>query len=127
MAVFLRSCTALLLLCAAFAAAAAPQRIASIEGVTEHRLANGLRVLTPPDPGAETITVHITYLVGSRHEGYGEKGMAHLLEHLMFKGSKRNPNLRQEAARRGDHWNGGTAYDRTFYLMTLSASQENLD
>src|SRR5262245_21238371 len=51
----------------------------SIEGVTEHRLPNGLRVLTIPDPGADSITVHITYLVGSRHEGYGEKGMAHLL------------------------------------------------
>ena len=113
----------------AFAASAAelPRKVAAVEGITEYRLGNGLRVLTVPDPGIDTITVHITYLVGSRHEGYGEKGMAHLLEHLMFKGSKRNPNLRQEAARRGDHWNGGTAYDRTFYLMTLSASQENLD
>ena len=69
------------LLFAALAALAAglPQKIASIEGVTEYRLANGLRVLLLPDPGVDTLTVHIVYLVGSRHEGYGEKGMAHLL------------------------------------------------
>src|SRR3990172_8446561 len=127
MAVFLRSCTALLLLCAAFAAAAAPQRIASIEGVTEHRLANGLRVLTLPDPGAETITVHITYLVGSRHEGYGEKGMAHLLEHMLFKGSKRHPNIKQELAQRGARWNGTTSSDRTNYFETFAASEANLE
>ena len=127
MAVFLRSCTALLLLCAAFAAAAAPQKFASIEGVTEHRLANGLRVLTLPDPGAETITVHITYLVGSRHEGYGEKGMAHLLEHMLFKGSKRHPNIKQELAQRGARWNGTTSSDRTNYFETFAASEANLE
>src|SRR4051794_28229315 len=62
--------------------AAAPEPVLrktdSIEGVSEYRLPNGLRVLVLPDPGIETITVHITYLVGSLHEGYGEKGMAHL-------------------------------------------------
>ena len=52
---------------------------------------NGMKLLTLPDPGADTITVHITYLVGSRHESYGEKGMAHLLEHLLFKGSSAIP------------------------------------
>ena len=55
--------------------------IASIEGITEYELDNGLRVLLFPDTSSPTITVNITYLVGSRHEGYGETGMAHLLEH----------------------------------------------
>ncbi len=119
----------LVALLTAFAASAAemPRKIVAVEGITEYRLENGLRVLTVPDPGVDAITIHLTYRVGSRHEGYGEKGMAHLLEHLMFKGSKRHPNLRAEAARRGDHWNGGTAYDYTFYVMTLAASDENLD
>src|SRR6202008_669924 len=96
---------------AALAASAAelPQKAASIEGVTEYRLANGLRVLTVPDPSADTVSVHITYFVGSRHEGYGEKGMAHLLEHLLFKGSKRHPNLKEEFTRRGGRWNGTTS------------------
>ncbi|MGA7984200.1 MAG: pitrilysin family protein, partial [Burkholderiales bacterium] len=109
------------------AAAEAPQKVAAIEGVTEYRLDNGLRVLTVPDPGADTVTVHITYLVGSRHEGYGEKGMAHLLEHMMFKGSPGHRDLKREFAARGARWNGTTAYDRTNYFETMPASDANLD
>jgi zinc protease len=127
MAAFPRFLAALLLFCAAFAAAGAPQKVASIEGVTEHRLANGLRVLTLPDPGAQTITVHITYLVGSRHEGYGEKGMAHLLEHMLFKGSGKHPKIKEELAARGARWNGTTSSDRTNYFQTFAASEDNLD
>src|SRR3954462_6269210 len=92
------------------------QKTAAIEGVTEYRLANGLRVLTLPDPGIDTITVHITYLVGSRHEGYGEKGMAHLLEHMLFKGSKRYPDVKEQFTLRGARWNGTTSSDRTTYF-----------
>src|SRR6266850_4102640 len=62
-------------------------RVTSVEGVTEYRLANGLKVLLIPDRSIDTITVNVTYLVGSRQEGYGETGMAHLLEHLMFRGT----------------------------------------
>ena len=107
--------------------AAAPQKSAAVEGVTEYRLANGLRVLTVPDPSADTVTVHVTYFVGSRHEGYGEKGMAHLLEHLLFKGSKNVANVKEEFTRRGARWNGTTASDRTTYFETLAATPENLD
>src|SRR3979490_922504 len=99
----------------------------SVEGVTEYRLPNGLRVLTLPDPGVETVTVHITYLVGSRHEGYGEKGMAHLLEHMLFKGTKRYPDVKQQFTQRGARWNGTTSSDRTTYFETLAASGASLD
>src|SRR2546427_7716370 len=116
-----------LLLCAACAVAAeAPRKVVSLEGVTEYQLANGLRLLTLPDPGIDTATVHITYLVGSRHEGYGEKGMAHLLEHLLFKGSARHPNLKEEFTRRGARWNGTTSNDRTTYFETFAANDDNL-
>src|SRR6187401_2285432 len=98
----------------------APQKCDSIEGVTEWRLPNGLIILTIPDPGVDTITVHIVYLVGSRHEGYGEKGMAHLLEHLLFKGSKNFGDIKGELTRRGARWNGTTSNDRTNYFETLS-------
>ncbi len=108
-------------------AADLPQKIVSIEGVTEYRLANGLKVLTIPEPGADTINVHIVYLVGSRHEGYGEKGMAHLLEHMLFKGSKNFPDVKAELTRRGGRWNGTTSNDRTNYFETFSATPENLD
>ena len=67
----------------------APQRVTSVEGITEYRLSNGLRVLLFPDQSKPTITVNITYLVGSRQEGYGETGMAHLLEHLHVQGLDR--------------------------------------
>src|SRR5438445_2111490 len=117
-----------LLLCAVCAVAAeAPRKVVSLEGVTEYQLANGLRLLTLPDPGIDTATVHITYLVGSRHEGYGEKGMAHLLEHMLFKGSKNFPDVKGELTRRGGRWNGTTSNDRTNYFETFSATPENLD
>src|SRR5690349_5224542 len=65
-----------------------PVKHTTVEGITEYRLQNGLRVLLFPDPSKQTITVNITYMVGSKHENYGETGMAHLLEHLVFKGTK---------------------------------------
>jgi zinc protease len=101
-------------------------KIASVEGITEYRLTNGLRVLLFPDPSKPTVTVNITYLVGSRHESYGETGMAHLLEHLMFKGTPKNPNIPQQFSERGARWNGTTSFDRTNYFETVPASSENL-
>jgi zinc protease len=102
------------------------ERVTSVEGITEYRLANGLRVLLFPDPTKQTITVNITYLVGSRNENYGETGMAHLLEHLMFKGSPGHPNIPQELTSHGARPNGTTWYDRTNYFETFQASEENL-
>src|SRR5688572_3929070 len=106
---------------------AAPVKVATVEGVTEYRLDNGLRVLAVPDPSATTVTVHITYFVGSRNEGYGEKGMAHLLEHLLFKGAKRYSNIKEELNRRGARYNGTTSNDRTNYFETLNATGDNLE
>ena len=103
------------------------QRITSVEGVTEYRLENGLRLLLIPDSSNDTVTVNATYLVGSRYEGYGESGMAHLLEHLMFRGSPLHRDLKREFAARGARWNGTTAYDRTNYFETMPASEANLD
>ena len=117
----------LLALAATLAHAQALKPVATVEGVTEYRLANGLRVLTVPDPSIDTVTVHLTVLVGSRHEGYGEKGMAHLLEHLLFKDSDKFKDIKQELVRRGARYNGTTAYDRTTYFETLPASDENLN
>ncbi len=98
----------------------------SIEGVTEYRLPNGLRVILYPDQSKPTATVNITYLVGSRMENYGETGMAHLLEHLMFKGSKNFRNPDAEFNRRGFQNNGSTWLDRTNYFSTFQASDDNL-
>ena len=71
-------------------------KLSSVEGITEYSLTNGLNVLLYPDNSKQTITVNMTYKVGSRHEGYGETGMAHLLEHLVFKGTPNHPNIPNE-------------------------------
>ena len=102
------------------------QRVTSVEGITEYRLANGLQVLLFPDPSKQTITVNVTYKVGSRHENYGETGMAHLLEHLVFKGTPKHPNIPQELTERGARPNGSTWTDRTNYFETFAATEDNL-
>lgn len=111
------------------AAAALPAGItrgASVEGITEYDMQNGLRVLLFPDPTKSTTTVNMTYLVGSRNEDYGETGMAHLLEHLMFKGSPKHTNIPQELTEHGARPNGSTSYDRTNYFETFQSTDENL-
>lgn len=102
-------------------------RVTSVEGITEYRLDNGLRVLLFPDQTKQTITVNVTYLVGSKHENYGETGMAHLLEHLVFKGTPRHPNIPQELTSRGARPNGTTWTDRTNYFETFAATDDNLE
>lgn len=99
----------------------------SVEGITEYRLANGLKVLLFPDASRPTVTVNVTYLVGSRHENYGETGMAHLLEHLMFKGSRKNRDITRQFADRGMDFNGTTSLDRTNYYEVFQAANDNLD
>lgn len=108
------------------AVASRAERITSVEGITEYRLPNGLKVLLFPDPSRSTVTVNITYLVGSRHEGYGETGMAHLLEHLLFKGSAKHRDIPKELSERGARPNGTTWYDRTNYFETVAATDDNL-
>jgi len=98
----------------------------SVEGITEYRLPNGLKVLLFPDSSRPTVTVNVTYLVGSRHENYGETGMAHLLEHLMFKGSPKHPDITAQFADRGMQFNGTTSLDRTNYYEVFQASNNNL-
>ena len=98
----------------------------SVEGITEYRLPNGLQLLLVPDDSKPTTTVNLTVRVGSRHENYGETGMAHLLEHLLFKGSTRHPTAWAEFTRRGLRANGTTWLDRTNYFASFAANEDNL-
>ncbi len=98
----------------------------TVEGITQYTLANGFRVLLFPDASAPTITVNITYLVGSRHESSGERGMAHLLEHLLFKGTPRHRHVPQELAEHGAWANASTYFDRTNYFERVTATYANL-
>ena len=98
----------------------------TVEGITEYRLANGLQVLLVPDASKPTTTVNLTYHVGSRQENYGETGMAHLLEHLLFKGTPTTRDVWAEFNKRGMRPNGSTSYDRTNYFASFAANDDTL-
>src|SRR5450631_3858926 len=119
---------ALLLAFSAFAQppAAGVKKVTAVEGITEYALPNGLHVLLFPDSSKPNVTVNMTYMVGSRHEGYGETGMAHLLEHMLFLQTKTRKDVKQELKDHGAEMNGSTSWDRTNYFETLNASDENL-
>jgi zinc protease len=106
--------------------AAPPVAVTSVEGITEYRLANGLQLLLFPDGSKPSTTVNLTLHTGSRHENYGETGMAHLLEHMLFKGTATTRNIWNEFTKRGLRANGSTSFDRTNYFASWSASDENL-
>ncbi|MEE8170259.1 MAG: insulinase family protein, partial [Phycisphaerae bacterium] len=106
--------------------ASAPRKITTVEGITEYALGNGLQVLLFPDQSKPTVTVNVTYHVGSRHEGRGETGMAHLLEHMVFKGTPTYKNIWGALEDHGARFNGSTWVDRTNYFETLPATEENL-
>jgi zinc protease len=104
-----------------------PKLVAKVEGISEYNLDNGLRILLFPDSSQSKVTVNLTVLVGSRQEGYGETGMAHLLEHMAFKGTPRHPKIPKELMEHGAAFNGSTSSDRVNYFETLAASDENLE
>ena len=102
------------------------EKRAAVGGITEYDYANGLRVLLFPDPSSPKVTINMTYLVGSRFEGYGESGMAHLLEHMNFIQTTNGRSIKKELTDHGAQWNGTTNYDRTNYFETVTASDANL-
>lgn len=100
--------------------------VRELGGIREYRLPNGLQILLFPDEAQSTTTVNITYRVGSRHESQGEYGMAHLLEHLVFKGTPTYKKIDEEFAKRAMRSNGSTTVDRTNYFASFNANEETL-
>ncbi|QEG21687.1 M16 family metallopeptidase [Mariniblastus fucicola] len=110
------------------ATAQLPKKVTEIEGITEYKLDNGIQLLLFPDDSKPQFTVNMTLMVGSRHEGYGETGMAHLLEHMLFRGTEKYPDTPKWLKEKGVlNMNGTTWLDRTNYYETLPASEENLE
>lgn len=103
------------------------EKVNEVEGISEYRLSNGLQVLLFPDQTKETVTVNLTYHVGSKHENYGESGMAHLLEHMVFKGTPLHKDIPAELSAAGARPNGTTWTDRTNYFETFTATEENIN
>lgn len=95
---------------------------------TEHRLANGLRVVLSEDHLTPVAAVCLWYDVGSRHEVAGRTGLAHLFEHLMFQGSKQvHGNGHFELVQgAGGSLNGSTSFERTNYYETMPAHELEL-
>jgi zinc protease len=110
----------------AFGQPAGVKKVTSVEGITEYSLPNGLRVLLFPDATQPKTTVNITYLVGSRMEGYGETGMAHLMEHILYLRTKDGRDIKKELTDHGALFNGSTSWDRTNYFEIVSATDENV-
>lgn len=102
-------------------------KIQSIEGITEYQLSNGLQILFVPDVSKPSTTVNMTYRVGSRHERYGQTGMAHLLEHLVFRGTAQYPDALQQFSEKGLKANGSTSTDRTNYYASFNTDSEVLE
>ena len=99
----------------------------TFQGIDEYAMSNGLKILLFQDQSQANVTVNITYLVGSRHEGRGEAGMAHLLEHMLFRGTKELRDVKGALQDRGAHFNATTWFDRTNYYETLTPTKENLE
>ncbi|HYF00132.1 MAG TPA: insulinase family protein [Planctomycetota bacterium] len=100
---------------------------ARLLGIEEHRLPNGLRVVLVPDRVKPTITVNLTVLVGSIHEGAGEAGMAHVFEHVLFRSLEGFPDVKDTFQKLGASFNGTTSFERTNFFETVPAGDENLE
>jgi len=93
--------------------------------VADYRLANGLELVVIPDRRAPVITHMIWYKVGAADETPGKSGLAHFLEHLMFKGTAKNPagQFSQVVARIGGQENAFTSNDYTGYFQRVPSDQ----
>ncbi|MBV1776211.1 insulinase family protein [Burkholderiaceae bacterium DAT-1] len=111
------------------AAVALPELVqgATASGITEYHLPNGLRVLLAYDPASPQINTQVRYGVGSRDERQDEFGMAHILEHMLFKRSQQFPDMKPELQKLGVSWNAFTNIDETVYVNGFVSNDEVLD
>ncbi|WP_341990439.1 pitrilysin family protein [Azorhizobium sp. AG788] len=107
---------------AAGAAAAASHASAAGPEVAQYELANGFKVMVIPDRRTPVVTHMVWYKVGSADEQPGKSGIAHFLEHLMFKGTEKNaPGVfSAEVARLGGQENAFTSTDYTSYFQRVA-------
>jgi zinc protease len=94
---------------------------------TKHTLANGLDVIVHEDHHQPLVAVNLWYHVGSKNERQGRTGLAHLFEHLMFKGAEHQPRGYFEPLQEaGGSLNGSTSADRTNYWAVMPAGAAEL-
>ncbi|MDQ3813162.1 MAG: insulinase family protein, partial [Armatimonadota bacterium] len=104
------------------------EKTTEFRGIRETTLPNGLTVLTKEVHTAPVVYFSVWYKVGSVNEGVGQTGMSHLLEHMLFKGTKkRGPGVISATLQNnGAQFNATTSYDRTNYFETLAADRLEL-
>jgi zinc protease len=100
---------------------------ASAAGFSSYLLPNGFKIILLPYPSAATVRVELLVKSGSKVEGYGETGMAHLLEHMLFKSAGPRADLKSDLTALGANWNGTTTADRTNFFETVAAEPEKVD
>ena len=100
---------------------------ASAAGFSGYTLPNGFRIILAPFPNAASVRVELLVKTGSKLEGYGETGMAHLLEHMLFKSAGARTDIKADLTRLGAAWNGTTSLDRTNYFEVLAADPAKVD
>ncbi len=92
----------------------------TLEGVSEYRLPNGMKVVLYPFNDKPDVTLTVVYGVGARDDVPGFTGYAHLLEHMLFKGTPSTPDVAAAFRERGMRWNATTTFDRTAYFATFA-------
>jgi zinc protease len=90
-------------------------------------LSNGFKIILIPFPSASNTRVELLVKSGSKFEGYGETGMAHLLEHMLFKGAGNRKNIKDDLTKLGASYNGTTTADRTNYFETVDPDPKKID
>ncbi|MGO2512937.1 M16 family metallopeptidase [Marinomonas polaris] len=108
---------------------ASPELIRSWDGIYEYRLKNGMTILLAPDADQKIIHADLVYLTGSLADPESAPGTAHLLEHMMFKGTTQRTGTQLLAGlqEQGIQFNATTSFDRTRYSAVFSADQRKLD
>lgn len=96
-------------------------------GISSYRLPNGFKIILAPYPSAATARIELLVKTGSKLEGYGETGMAHLLEHMLFKGAGARASIKSDLTALGASWNGTTTADRTNYFEVVAAEPDKID
>jgi len=96
-------------------------------GISSYVLPNGFKIILAPFPSAANARVELVVRSGSLPEGYGETGMAHLLEHLLFKGAGDRTSVKSDLTRIGARWNATTTADRTSFFEIVPADPEAVD
>ncbi|MBS1161872.1 MAG: pseudouridine synthase [Proteobacteria bacterium] len=104
-----------------------PSLQAEAGGFSSYLLPNGFKIILAPFPSAANARIELLVKTGSKLEGYGETGMAHLLEHMLFKSAGARRDLKSDLTALGATWNGTTNADRTNFFEVVAAEPDKVD